>query len=100
MSAVLITTGHLAADGSEALQKYASSVLPMLLAAGGQMLFRGGPMETLVGNNPPDLFFAMRFESAEIIRRLLTSEEYVRLVPYRNRAFSQITTVIAQDFES
>lgn len=100
MSAVLITIGKLAADGGEALGVYASSVLPMLLEAGGQMLFRGGPTETLVGSNPPDLFFAMRFDSADTIRRVLSSGEYLRLVPHRNRAFSEITTVIAEDFPS
>lgn len=99
MSAVLITTGQLAADGGKALEEYASCVLPMLLAAGGRMLFRGGPIETLVGSAPPDLFFAMRFESAERIRQVLSSDEYLRLVPYRDRAFSQIVTVIARDFE-
>lgn len=97
MSAILITIGSLAPEGSEALNQYVTAVLPMLLAAGGQTLYRARPTETLVGGPPPDLFVAFRFDSAETIRTLLTSEAYLAQVPYRNQAFSQITTVIAED---
>lgn len=100
MPAVLITIGNLAVDGREALQAYASFVLPMLKEAGGELLFRGGPIATLVGLEPPDLIFVMRFADEETIRQVLGSEEYLRLVSYRNQAFTRITTVIAKEFEA
>lgn len=99
MSAILVTLGNLSPDGAEALQQYASAVLPLLLREGGQKLLRGGPVETLVGSNPPDLVFAMRFESAHLIRRILTSEEYLAQIPHRNKAFQSITTFVLAEFD-
>jgi uncharacterized protein (DUF1330 family) len=97
MSATLVTVGRFRPEGTAALEQYAAGVLPLLLAGGGQMRSRVRPSEVLVGENPPDVVFTMRFRDAETIRTLLTSPEYLKLVAYRNIAFSEITTFIAED---
>lgn len=49
MPAHLITIGKIAADGQDALERYAAGTIPLILAAGGEVLCRLQPTETMVG---------------------------------------------------
>ena len=50
MSALLITVGRFRKDGDEALQQYVAGVVPLIAAAGGELVSRGRPQETVVGD--------------------------------------------------
>jgi uncharacterized protein (DUF1330 family) len=99
MSSLLITIGKLNPDGSEALKRYAAGVIPLIEAAGGVVLARGNPKESIVGNSNgrPDLVAVMRFADDDSIRSFLSSEAYLANVPHRNLAFREIHTYIAAD---
>jgi uncharacterized protein (DUF1330 family) len=99
MSAVLITIGKIAAGGERALERYAAATIPLISEAGGEVLCRLRPSETVVGegNDRPDLVAVIRFDSPEAIRAFLNSEEYRRQEPHRDQAFAAIHSYIAED---
>jgi uncharacterized protein (DUF1330 family) len=99
MSALLITVGKVAADGQDVLERYAAGTIPLIEAAGGTVIRRLRPTETVVGENGgrPDLVAMIRFDSPEAVRALLQSAAYRRQVAHRNRAFAEIHSYTAMD---
>jgi len=101
MSALLITIARLRPDGGAALERYAAGVIPLIAAAGGQVIVRGMPRETVVGDNdhgdPPDLVALMRFPSSDAIRTFLESREYLSHRAFRDAAFDELRSYIADD---
>jgi uncharacterized protein (DUF1330 family) len=99
MSALLITVGRFRKGGDEALRQYVTGVVPLIQAAGGEVVSRGRPQETVVGDagTRPDLVAVMRFPNAETIRGFLDSHAYRAHVTYRNDAFEDIRSYIADD---
>ena len=99
MSALLITIARFRTGGDDALGQYVAGVVPLIAAAGGQVVSRGTPQETAVGDerNRPDLVAVMRFPSADAIRGFLESPEYRAHVVFRNGAFEDLRSYIALD---
>jgi uncharacterized protein (DUF1330 family) len=99
MSALLITIGRFRTGGDDALRQYVAGVVPPIAAAGGEVVSRGTPQETVVGDdrNRPDLVAVMRFPSADAIRGLLESHDYRAHVAFRNEAFEDLRSYIALD---
>lgn len=99
MSALLITVGKVAADGQDDLEQYAAGTIPLIAAAGGTVICRLRPTETVVGKVDvrPDLVAVIRFDSPDAIRELLGSAAYRRQAAHRNRAFAEIHSYIAVD---
>ena len=99
MSALLITVARLRPNGAPALDRYAAGVLPLIVAAGGTVISRGQPQETVVGDHAiqPDLVAVIRFPSATAIRAFLDSNAYQAHVPNRREAFEDVQSYIATD---
>src|SRR6185295_12848938 len=75
MSMLLITIGRLRDGGKAALERYGEAVIPLISAAGGEVVGRGNPQETVVGDDRgrPDLIALIRFPNADTIRQFLAS---------------------------
>lgn len=99
MSALLITIARFRKGGEDALNQYVAGVVPLIAAAGGEVVTRGRPQHTAVGDaaNRPDLVAVMRFPDAGGIQRFLDSPAYQSHVPFRNDAFELIHSYIADD---
>ena len=99
MSTLLITVARFRRDGEEARRQYVAGVMPLIAAAGGEVVSRGRPQETVVGDaaDQPDLVAVMRFPRPEAVRSFLESEAYRAQVGFRNRAFEDVRSYIAED---
>lgn len=99
LSALLITIGRFRTGGDDALRQYIAGVVPLIAAAGGEVVSRGTPQETVVGDNRnrPDLVAVMRFPSADAIRGFLESRDYRAHVAFRDEAFEDVRSYIALD---
>jgi peroxiredoxin/uncharacterized protein (DUF1330 family) len=99
MSALLITVGRFREDGADALGQYVAGVVPLINAAGGEIVTRGRLRQTVVGEarNQPDLVAVMRFPGAEAIRSFLGSDAYRSHDGVRDRAFEDVRSYIADD---
>jgi len=87
----MITIANFAEDGAEALQRYVEGVLPLLEQAGAKVQ-RYGSFETLVGSDRFDLVAIMEFPSEAEMQQFLSSDAYVAMELYRNKAFKFLTT--------
>src|SRR5215510_7247507 len=99
MSALLITIGRFRKGGDEALRRYVAGVVPLIVDAGGELVTRGRPQNTVVGDptGQPDLVAVMRFPDAEAIRGFLESHAYRSHVSFRDEAFEDVRSYIAAD---
>lgn len=99
MSTLLITIGRFRPNGAAALDRYAAAVIPLLAAAGAEVLTRGRPEETVVGDHDgqPDLVAVIRFPSADAIRRFIDSAEYRACASDRDQAFNDVRSYMAAD---
>jgi uncharacterized protein (DUF1330 family) len=99
MSMLLITIGRLRESGGAALERYAEGVVPLIGAAGGEVVGRGIPQETVVGDDGgrPDLVALIRFPDADAIRQFLGSAAYRAQVRHRDEAFAELRSYIAAD---
>jgi uncharacterized protein (DUF1330 family) len=95
MSALLTSIGTLRPDGGDALQRYASAVIPLIEAARGAVLCRGTLRESLVGGAAPGFLAVIQFPDADGARRMMESAEYRAAVPDRDLAFEEIRTFIS-----
>ena len=99
MSMLLITIGRLRDGGKAALERYGEAVIPLISAAGGEVVGRGNPQETVVGDDRgrPDLIALIRFPNADTIRQFLASAEYRAQMRHRYEAFVELHSYIAAD---
>ena len=100
MSMLLITIGRLRDGGKAALERYGEAVIPLISAAGGEVVGRGNPQETVVGDDDrgrPDLIALIRFPNADTIRQFLASAEYLAQMRHRDEAFVELHSYIAAD---
>lgn len=95
MTAILTTIGTLAPNGGDALERYASVVLPLIDAAEGTVLCRGAFREAIVGDQCPGFIAVMQFPDAASIHAMFDSPAYRAAIPDRQRAFREITTFIS-----
>jgi uncharacterized protein (DUF1330 family) len=99
MSALLITVGRFRKGGGEALRHCVAGVVPPTAGAGGEVVSRGRLQETVVGDagTPSALVAVVRFPDAATIRGLLDRHAYRANETYRNEAFEDIRSYIADD---
>lgn len=98
MSATMVTLGRFARGGRAHYDRYAESVLPLLLACGAKARerLRGG--ETLVGEGAPDLVAVIEFPDEATMRAFLGSDAYAACVPHRQAAFSWLVSFACDSF--
>lgn len=75
---------------AEALAAYGAGVQPLLAAAGAKIGFRGPVTSTVAGSNSPASFLALEFADAAAVRGFFGSEDYLRLLPTREKAFERM----------
>ena len=99
MSVLLITIGRFRSGGDDALSQYVAGVVPLITAAGGEVVSRGRLHDTVVGDRSgqPDLVAIIRFPNPEAIRGFLESHTYRAHEHIRDEAFEDIRSYIADD---
>jgi uncharacterized protein (DUF1330 family) len=95
MPAILTTTATLNPDGGDALERYASVVVPLIEAAQGKVLCRGTFREAIVGADCPGFIAVMMFPDVESVRAMFASAAYRAAIPDRQQAFHEIRTFIS-----
>jgi len=80
----------------EAMKYYAQHAKKLLRAAGGKPIGGYKISEKIYGESSPASFFIVEFPNELAIRNFLNSEEYKKLIPYRNKAFTKINIYIAE----
>jgi len=89
MSVIMTTLATLNPNGAAALDEYAAIVVPLIQAAGGEVLCRSVFREGLVGEGFPQFVAAIRFPNADRARGMIRSDAYQQAVTFRKRGLSR-----------
>ena len=77
--------------GRESYSRYSEAVLPLIEEVGADVLFPPLPLErALEGEFDPDLFFIVRYPSAEAFDRMWESKEYADVARHRTDALAKV----------
>ena len=96
---VLVVTATPAPDKQSDLTEYLTGVMPLLQAAGGQLIGRYRIGEAINGNGDFAMLMTMRFENAETVRDLFASDTYKALIKVRDSGFSKVDISIADEID-
>ena len=94
--ATLVVTAVPNPEGMASVQEYLKGILPLLIGAGGKPVKRLKTTAVLNGR-PSGMTLVMDFESAEAINRMFDSDDYKALVETRDRGFSEMNILVAQE---
>lgn len=78
----------------EAFEFYSENSAPLFSKAGGTPVGKFKITQSLVGNMNLHILVIMEFPSDQAIKDVFTSEEYKKLLPYRDKAFSELEVYI------
>ena len=90
MKANLIVSSTPNPNEKEALEAYVSGAMPLLKAAGGELVTRLAVNDDIAGDSKYKTFMVMEFPDEEALKELFQSESYARLIPIRDKAFVDI----------
>lgn len=93
MSAYLVCMVRV--DDPETYKKYTALTPALIANYGGRFLVRGGPCETIEGEEFKDRLVVLEFPSQEAIKTFYASPEYQEAVKFRHAA-SQARFIMAE----
>jgi uncharacterized protein (DUF1330 family) len=91
--ATLVVTAIPNPNEMEAVQAYLHGVMPLLMGAGGKLVKRLKVVEVINGK-PSGMVLVMDFDSDEAITALFESDEYVALIPGRDKGFEEMNILL------
>ena len=92
----LVVTARPNPEEMESVQAYLQGVMPLFVAAGGNLVKRLR-VDTVLEGTPAGMAMIMDFDSAEAIADLLDSPDYAALLPARDRGFSDMNILVTQE---
>lgn len=81
------------------LKKYVQEVMPLLLNLGGTVVKRSKLTDTYHGKQPFVFLLVMDFPSKKELTKMFDSDTYKALIPMRDKGFSDINILYAEDLE-
>lgn len=87
----LIVQSQINLHEAEALLYYSQNAMKILQAHNGRLLGKYTISKTITKRAVPTNVMLMEFEDDAIIEALSLGEEYQKLIPYRDKAFSMIS---------
>ena len=91
----LVVTAAPNPNEMESVQEYLKGVMPLLTAAGGDLVKRLKVADVINGH-ASGMVLVMDFDSADAIKSMFESSEYAALVPVRDRGFAQMNILLTQ----
>ncbi len=95
-TATLVVTARPNPEEMESVQAYLQGVMPLFLAAGGNLVKRL-KVDTALEGAPAGMAMIMDFDSADAITDLFESSEYAALLPARDRGFLDMNILVTQE---
>ena len=92
----LIIIGFINMQEQEAFQHYASEMRQQYEAVGATVQERYPIVHSVMGDEKPDFMLVVEFPNEQAFQQLFGSEEYKKLVPYREKAFKDLKVYISK----
>ena len=94
--ATLVVTATPNPSEMSSVQAYLKGVMPLLVGAGGALVKRQ-KVGRVINGQPSGLVLVMDFDSAEAVTELFASNAYSDLVPVRDKGFTEMNILVAND---
>ena len=78
------------------MQEYLQGVMPLLMGAGGKMVKRL-KVDQVVNGKPSGMVLVMDFDSVSAITEMFDSDEYLALVPARDKGFAEMSIQLTSE---
>ena len=91
----LVVTAAPNPEEMASMQEYLQGVMPLLTAAGGNLVKRL-KVDSVIKGDPSGMVLVMDFESGDAINAMFESDDYAALVPARDRGFAQMNILLTQ----
>lgn len=95
MATKLIVLSNPNPEGKEAAEEYGAGVKALLGKFGGSIASRSVATETVTGSFEAAVIMVVQFETEEGLKEFAYGEEYAALIPLRDKAFTQMTLLLA-----
>lgn len=83
------------ANEMAAVQEYLQGVMSLFAGAGGELVKRL-KVDDVIHGNPSGMALVMDFDSADATTELFASDDYLALVPVRDRGFKEMNILVTQ----
>ena len=93
----LIIIGFINPQEQESFNIYSTQINQLYENAGAEVTNRYPIVQTLMGDEKPNFILVVEFPNQTSLHQLFTSEDYKKLVPYREKAFSKINVFISTE---
>lgn len=94
--AKFIVTAHLNPNGSEALSKYLEGMKALLEKAQAKPVAKYEINETIIGSSKLSYVTIIEFPEEASIHQLFASEEYQKIIKFREQAFIRVDAFISK----
>jgi len=81
----------------ESMQAYLKGVFPLLMGAGGELVKRVKVQSALTGKPPHGVVMVMDFPDRAKVEAMFESEDYLSLLPSRDKGFATIDICFTSD---
>ncbi len=95
-STTLIVTATPNSNEMASVQQYLKGVMPLLMAAGGNLVKRQ-KVGKLIHGSPSGMVLVMDFDPANAISAMFDSDEYAALIPVRDRGFTEMNILLTHE---
>ena len=76
------------------VQEYLRQIMPIFAKNGGNLIARYKTIQEISGNDSPEMISIVEFQSAEIINKMVDSDDFKALAELRANAFNKLDMMI------
>ncbi|PIB27679.1 DUF1330 domain-containing protein [Maribacter sp. 4G9] len=92
----LITIGLINQDDKEALDLYLKKIDEFYSKLGAKVVAEYQVNITVLGNKKADFITIVEFPNKSAVENLFYGEEYIKILPYRNKAFIRVEAYLSK----
>lgn len=89
----LVVTAVPNTDEMGSVQEYLQGVMPLFMAAGGELVKRL-KTDTVIHGQPTGMTLVMDFDSVDAVTEMFESDEYAALIPLRDKGFTEMNILL------
>ena len=96
MKIILIIIGFINPQDKQSFDYYATHMRQQYEIVGATIVEKYPVSHNVFGGEKPDFVMVVEFPNVEAFQKLFASEQYNKLVPYRDKGFSKLDVFISQ----
>ncbi len=93
---ILIIIGFINPQEKQSFDYYATNMHQQYESVGAVIIEKYPIIHNAVGEERPDFVMIVEFPNQQAFQKLFSSEEYKKLVPYREKGFTKLNVFISQ----